>query len=254
MLAGAAMIFYAYIGFDSVSTHAEEARNPKRDVPIGIIASLLVCTVLYIAVAAVLTGMVPYHQIDVDAPVAVAFQQKGLPWVQFFVSVGAITGITSVLLVLMLSQPRVWLAMARDGLVPRGFFGAVHPKFRTPWKATILAGILVSVLAGLLPLRILAELVNIGTLLAFVIVCAAVLVLRRTDPEAPRSFRVPLVPLVPILGILLCLLLMFSLPAENWLRLVVWLVIGFVVYFGYGRKHSVMARIRAGETVTPAGP
>jgi APA family basic amino acid/polyamine antiporter len=254
MLAGAAMIFYAYIGFDSVSTHAEEARNPKRDVPIGIIASLLVCTVLYIAVAAVLTGMVPYHQIDVDAPVAVAFQQKGLPWVQFFVSVGAITGITSVLLVLMLSQPRVWLAMARDGLVPRGFFGAVHPKFRTPWKATILAGILVSVLAGLLPLRILAELVNIGTLLAFVIVCAAVLVLRRTDPEAPRSFRVPLVPLVPVLGILLCLLLMFSLPAENWLRLVVWLVIGFVVYFGYGRKHSVMARIRAGETATPAGP
>jgi APA family basic amino acid/polyamine antiporter len=254
MLAGAAMIFYAYIGFDSVSTHAEEARNPKRDVPIGIIASLLVCTVLYIAVAAVLTGMVPYHQIDVDAPVAVAFQQKGLPWMQFLVSVGAITGITSVLLVLMLSQPRVWLAMARDGLVPRGFFGAVHPKFRTPWKATILAGILVSVLAGLLPLRILAELVNIGTLLAFVIVCAAVLVLRRTDPEAPRSFRVPLVPLVPVLGILLCVLLMFSLPAENWLRLVVWLVIGLVVYFGYGRKHSVMARIRAGETITPARP
>ncbi len=248
MLAGAAMVFFAYIGFDSVSTHAEEARNPKRDVPIGIIASLLICTVLYLAVAAVLTGMVPYQQIDVDAPVAVAFAQRGLPWIQLLVSVGAITGITSVLLVLMLSQPRIWLAMARDGLVPQSFFGAVHPQFRTPWKATILTGVMVALGAGLVPLRILAELVNIGTLLAFVIVCAAVLVLRRTDPEAPRSFRVPLVPLLPILGIFLCLLLMFSLPKENWLRLVIWLVLGFVVYFGYGRKHSVMAqRRKAGE-------
>jgi len=148
-----------------------------------------------------------------------------------------------------------WLRqLSQVSIFPGPDHGAVHPKFRTPWKATILAGILVSVLAGLLPLRILAELVNIGTLLAFVIVCAAVLVLRRTDPEAPRSFRVPLVPVVPVLGILLCLLLMFSLPAENWLRLVVWLVIGLVVYFGYGRKHSVMARIRAGETITPARP
>ncbi len=251
MLAGAAMIFFAYIGFDSVSTHAEEARNPKRDVPIGIIASLLICTVLYIAVAAVLTGMVPYNQIDVDAPVAVAFQQRGLPWIQLLVNAGAITGITSVLLVLMLSQPRVWLAMARDGLVPRSFFGAVHPRFRTPWKATILTGLVVALGAGLIPLRILAELVNIGTLLAFVIVCAAVIILRRTDPEAPRSFRVPLVPLLPVLGILLCVLLMFSLPAENWLRLIIWLLIGLVIYFGYGRKHSVMAKIRAGETIAP---
>jgi len=245
MLAGAAMIFFAYIGFDSVSTHAEEARNPQRDVPIGIIASLIICTVLYIAVSMVLTGMIPYDRISVDAPVADAFRQAGVNWARAIISLGAIAGITSVLLVLMLSQPRVWLAMARDGLVPRGFFGAVHPRFRTPWKATILTGVFVSALAGFLPLRILAELVNIGTLLAFVIVCSAVLIMRRTNPEVARPFRAPFVPVVPILGVLLCLLLMFSLPAENWLRLFIWLVIGFVVYFGYGRKHSVMARERA---------
>ncbi len=253
MLAGAAVIFFAYIGFDSVSTHAEEARNPQRDVPIGIIASLLICTVLYIGVAMVLTGMVPYQQIGVEAAVAEAFAQVGQTWIQRIIGLGAVAGITSVLLVLMLSQPRVWLAMARDGLVPRQFFGAVHPRFRTPWKATILTGVFVALLAGFLPLRILAELVNIGTLLAFVIVCTAVLVMRRTDPGAERPFRVPLVPVIPVLGILLCLLLMFSLPAENWLRLVVWLLIGFVVYFGYGRKHSVMSKELARE-VGASGP
>jgi APA family basic amino acid/polyamine antiporter len=242
MLAGAATVFFAYIGFDSVSTHAEEAKNPRRDVPIGIITSLVLCTLLYIAVSAVLTGMVPYDRINVDAPVSDAFRQVGLPWAQGLISVGAIAGITSVLLVLMLSQPRVLLAMARDGLIPPSFFGAIHEKFRTPWKSTILTGILVALMAALLPLRILAELVNIGTLLAFVIVCAAVLIMRRTHPNAARPFRAPLVPLTPILGIALCLLLMFSLPAENWLRLLIWLVIGFAVYFGYGRKHSVMAR------------
>lgn len=245
MLAGAAVIFFAYIGFDSVSTHAEEARNPQRDVPIGIIASLIICTLLYISVSAVLTGMVPYDQISVEAPLADAFRRVGLPWAHFVISLGAVAGITSVLLVLMLSQPRIWLAMARDGLVPRGFFGAVHARFRTPWKATILTGVAVSLLAGFLPLRILAELVNIGTLLAFVIVCTAVLIMRRTDPQAQRPFRVPLVPVVPVLGILFCLLLMFSLPAENWLRLFGWLVLGLLVYFGYGRHHSVMARQRA---------
>jgi APA family basic amino acid/polyamine antiporter len=253
MLAGAALIFFAYIGFDSVSTHAEEARNPHRDVPIGIIASLIICTVLYIAVAAVLTGMVPSSLIGVETPVADAFRLKGLTWAQRVISVGAIAGITSVLLVLMLSQPRVWLAMARDGLVPPGFFGAVHPRFRTPWKATLLTGVFVAAMTGLVPLRILAELVNIGTLLAFVIVCAAVLVMRRTDPQAERPFRVPLVPLLPVLGIALCLLLMFSLPAENWARLGIWLVIGFVVYFGYGRHHSVMARRRAAEAAGASG-
>jgi len=247
MLAGAATIFFAYIGFDSVSTHAEEARNPQRDVPIGIITSLILCTVLYIAVAAVLTGMVPYNKINIDAPVSDAFKQVGLPWAQFLISLGALTGITSVLLVLMLSQPRVLLAMARDGLVPPSFFGAVHERFRTPWKSTILTGVFVGLMAALVPLRILAELVNIGTLLAFVIVCAAVLIMRRAYPAAERPFRCPLVPLVPVLGIVFCTLLMFSLPAENWLRLIVWLVIGFGIYFGYGRHHSVMARQRACE-------
>ena len=241
MLAGAAMIFFAYIGFDSVSTHSEEARNPKRDVPIGIIVSLVLCTVLYIAVAAVLTGMVPYDQIDKDAPVAVAFGQVGLDWAKYLISLGALTGITSVLLVLMLSQPRVLLAMARDGLLPYSFFGAVHPRFRTPWKSTILTGLFVAALGGLLPLDVLAELVNIGTLLAFVIVCAAVLIMRKTHPNAERPFRAPLAPLVPILGILTCLLLMFSLPWENWGRLGIWLLAGFVIYFRYSRHHSKLA-------------
>lgn len=242
MLAGAAVVFFAYIGFDSVSTHAEEARNPRRDVPIGIIVSLVLCTLLYIAVAGVITGMVPYSQINIDAPVADAFRHVGLQWAQGLVSLGALAGMTSVMLVLMLSQPRVLLAMARDGLLPPSFFGAVHNRFRTPWKSTILTGVFVAALGGFLPLRILAELVNIGTLLAFVIVCGAVLVMRRTHPEAERPFRAPLVPLVPIMGIGTCLLLMFSLPAENWLRLAVWLLIGFVIYFWYSRYHSVMAR------------
>lgn len=242
MLAGAAVIFFAYIGFDSVSTHAEEARNPRKDVPIGIVSSLMICTVLYILVSMVLTGMVPYNQINIDAPVADAFRQVGLPWAQLLIAIGALAGITSVLLVMELSQPRILLAMARDGLVPSGFFGAIHEKFRTPWKSTILTGTVIGLLAAFLPLRILAELVNIGTLLAFVIVCAAVLVMRYTHPEAERPFRVPFSPVFPILGILFCLVLMFSLPVENWLRLFVWLLIGIIIYFSYGRYHSVMFR------------
>jgi basic amino acid/polyamine antiporter, APA family len=244
MLAGAATIFFAYIGFDSVSTHAEEAKNPSRDVPIGIISSLIICTVLYIAVSAIITGMVPYNQIDINAPVSNAFAKVGLGWAQFIISLGAIAGITSVLLVMMLSQPRVLLAMARDGLVPPKFFGAIHDKFRTPWKSTMLTGLFVATMAALLPLRVLAELVNIGTLLAFVIVCAAVLIMRYTNPEAKRPFRAPFVPLVPILGILSCSMLMFSLPVENWWRLIIWLIIGFSIYFLYGRRHSVLAKLR----------
>jgi basic amino acid/polyamine antiporter, APA family len=247
MMAGAATIFFAYIGFDSVSTHAEEAKNPQRDVPIGILASLVICTVLYIAVSAVITGMVPYDQINIDAPIPHAFAAVGMGWAQFLISLGALAGITSVLLVLMLSQPRVMLAMARDGLVPHEFFSAVHPKFLTPWKSSILTGVFVALLAGFLPLRVLAELVNIGTLLAFVIVCAAVLILRRTHPDLHRPFRCPMVPFVPIMGILLCLLLMLSLPAENWLRLLVWLALGLAIYFLYGRHHSVMHDIEEGK-------
>jgi APA family basic amino acid/polyamine antiporter len=238
---GAAYIFFAYIGFDSVSTHAEEAKNPQRDVPIGILVSLTLCTILYILVAAVLTGMVPYTQIDIDAPVAHAFKTRGLPVAEFLISLGAVVGITSVLLVLLLSQARVLLAMARDGLIPRGFFGAVHPRFRTPYKATILTGILVATIGAIFPLKLLADLVNIGTLMAFVIVCAAVIVMRRTNPDLPRPFRTPLVPWVPLAGMGMNLAMMFSLGWENWLRLFVWLLIGLLVYFTYGRHHSVIA-------------
>ncbi len=241
MLAGAAIIFFAYIGFDSVSTHAEEAKNPQRDVPIGIIASLLICTVLYIAVVAVLTGMVKYNQIDTAAGVSDAFKQQGLDIAEVIIAIAGVAGITSVLLVMMLSGPRVFLAMARDGLVPKGFFGDVHPKFRTPWRSTILIGVFVCIMTGFLPLGFLLHLTNIGTLFAFVIVCAAVLIMRKKYPDAERPFRCPWVPVIPVLGILCCLMLMFSLPADNWWRLFAWLAIGFVIYFLYGRKHSVMA-------------
>jgi APA family basic amino acid/polyamine antiporter len=243
MLAGAAIIFFAYIGFDSVSTHAEEAKNPRRDVPIGIIASLLICTVLYIAVVAVLTGMQRYDQIDVGAGVSTAFKAVGLPWANVLISAAGVAGITSVLLVMMLSGPRVFLAMARDGMVGQRFFGDVHPKFRTPWKTTILIGIAVAIGAGLLPIGVLLEMTNIGTLFAFAVVCGAVLVMRRTNPEAERSFRCPWVPVVPILGILCCLMLMLSLPAANWYRLFGWLGLGLVIYFLYSRHHSVLRKI-----------
>src|SRR5215813_2727435 len=257
MIAGAAIIFFAYIGFDSVSVHSEEARNPAKDVPIGIVASLIICTVLYIAVSAVLTGMVPTTEINIDAPVVEAFRRVGLTWMQYLVAAGAMIGITSVLLVMMLSQPRVMLALARDGLVPKGFFGDIHPRFRTPWKSTILTGLFVGSMAGFIPLSILAEMTSIGTLFAFVIVCGAVIVMRRTNPNANRPFRAPLVPLTPILGILTCLLLMFSLPAENWYRLIIWLLVGLVIYFGYGRRHSIMAQHTRHEIrshgLSPAG-
>ncbi len=244
MLAGAALAFFAYIGFDSVSTHAEEAKNPQRDVPIGIITSLTLCTVLYLAVVAVLTGMVPYNELDIQAPVADAFERVGLGWAHFLLAIAGVAGITSVLLVMMLSQPRVLLAMARDGLLPQGFFGDIHPRFRTPVKSTVATGLFVGTLAAFLPIQVLLSLVSMGTLLAFVIVCAAVLIMRRTHPDIERPFRAPLVPLVPILGIVACLILMFSLPAENWLRLVVWLAIGMVIYFGWGRRHSLLLNSR----------
>ncbi len=242
MVAGAAIIFFSYIGFDSVSTQAEEAKNPQRDVPIAIIGSLIVCTILYVGVGAVLTGMVPYHRLDKDAPVSNAFEKTGLVWAQVLIAVGALTGITSVLLVSLLGQTRIFMAMARDGLLPMRWFGEIHPTFRTPWKATIVTGIFVALLAGFLPLGILAELVSIGTLFAFTVVCVAVLIMRKTNPDAPRPFRAPLVPFVPIAGIVICLLLMFSLPAENWVRLFGWLFVGLVIYFSYGRRHSVLGR------------
>jgi len=252
MLAGAAIIFFAYIGFDSVSTHAEEAINPQRDVPIGIIASLIVCTLLYVAVVAVLTGMVPFSQIDQGAGVSSAFERVGLQWAEVIIAIAGVAGITSVLLVMMLSGPRVFMAMARDGLVPKGFFADVHPVFRTPWKSTIAIGIFVSVLAGVLPITALLELANIGTLFAFVVVCGAVLIMRKTNPDAVRPFRCPLVPVVPILGIFCCLVLMLSLPVGNWLRLIAWLALGLVIYFTYSIRHSVLGKELRGETPNAA--
>ncbi len=251
MIAGAAIIFFAYIGFDSVSTHAEEARNPRRDVPIGIIASLLICTVLYIAVVAVLTGMVPYDKISVDAGVSEAFKQAGLPWAEFIIAAAGVAGITSVLLVMMLSGPRVFLAMARDGMVPKSFFGDVHPKFCTPWKSTILIGVFVATLTGFLPIDALLHMTNIGTLFAFLIVCVAVLIMRQTNPQAERPFKAPLYPFVPVAGVLSCLLLMFSLPVENWYRLIVWMMLGFVLYFAYGYKHSELRKSMEATAATP---
>ncbi len=266
MLAGAAIIFFAYIGFDSVSTHAEEAKNPSRDVPIGIVASLVICTVLYIAVVAVLTGMVPFWQIEKDAGISSAFKSLSqtmpegsitralLSGSEAIIAIAGVAGITSVLLVMMLSGPRVFLAMARDGLVPKAFFADVHPTFQTPWKSTIGIGIFVCIMAGLLPIDALLELTNIGTLFAFVVVCAAVLIMRRTDPLAERPFRCPFVPVVPILGILSCLMLMMSLPVGNWLRLIGWLVLGLVIYFAYGMHHSTLGKELRGGGGSHGGP
>ena len=201
--AGAAYIFFAYIGFDAVSTTAQEARNPQRDLPIGIVASLLICTVLYIAVAAVLTGMVPWQNVNIEAPIARAFMDRGLNVAADVITLGALAGLTSVMLVMLLGQTRVLYAMANDGLLPRKFFADIHPRFRTPWKNTILVGLLAAVVGSVTPIDDIGKMVNIGTLLAFVIVCVAIMFLRRSDPDQPRPFRTPWVPVVPVLGIAL---------------------------------------------------
>jgi APA family basic amino acid/polyamine antiporter len=247
---GASHIFFAYIGFDSISTHSEEARNPQRDLAIGIIASLLICTVLYIGVTAVLTGMVPYLQIDPKAPLAVAFRHRGLTFGSQLITVGILAGLTSSLLVGNLSQPRILMAMARDGMLPGSFFGAVHPRFKTPWKSTILVGAIVGMAAALAPLDFLADLVSIGTLFAFMIVCGAVWILRRTDPGLPRPFRTPALPVVAVLGLIVNGGMMASLRGDIWIRLVVWLVIGLVIYFAYSRHHTKFGRA---EKSTSAG-
>jgi APA family basic amino acid/polyamine antiporter len=247
VMSAAGVIFFAYIGFDSISTHAEEARNPKRDVPIGIIASLALCTVLYILVAGVVTGMVPYPEIPLDAPIAGVFEGKGLTAASLIITVGALTGITSVLLVMLLSQPRVLLAMARDGLLPESFFGAVHPKFKTPHKATILTGVASGLTASLFPLEALGHMVSIGTLFAFVVVCAAVWIMRFTNPEVERPFRAPFLHLVAPLGIIFCGAMMISLGWQNWVRLFGWLAIGLVIYFCYSRHHSHLGKELRGE-------
>ena len=236
--AGAAYIFFAYIGFDAVSTTAQEAKNPQRDLPIGIIASLAVCTILYILVAGVLTGMVPWQEINIEAPIARAFQDRGLTTASHVITLGALAGLTSVMLVMLLAQSRVLYSMANDGLLPKKFFAAIHPKFRTPWKNTILVGLLAAVVGSITPIDDIGKMVNIGTLLAFVIVCAAVLVLRKTNPGQARPFRTPWVPLIPILGIAFNGYMMYKLGWINWARLIGWLAIGMVIYFGYSRHHS----------------
>jgi APA family basic amino acid/polyamine antiporter len=247
--AGAAYIFFAYIGFDAVSTTAQEAKNPQRDLPIGIIASLLICTALYISVAAVLTGMVPWKDVNIEAPIARAFMDRGLTAASHIITLGALAGLTSVMLVMLLGQTRVLYSMANDGLLPKKFFAAVHPRFRTPWKNTILVGLLAAIVGSLTPIDDIGRMVNIGTLLAFVIVCIAVMALRRTNPGQPRPFRTPWVPFVPVMGILFNGYMMYKLGWINWARLIIWLVIGMVVYFTYSRKHSrVQAALEARKT------
>ncbi|MBI2381633.1 MAG: amino acid permease [Gammaproteobacteria bacterium] len=235
---GAAVIFFAYIGFDAVSTCAQEAKNPQKDMPIGILGSLLVCTVLYIIVAAIMTGMVNYTELNVAAPVAKALDtHPALAWLAIPVKIGAIAGMTSVMLVMMLGQPRIFFAMSRDGLLPQ-FMGKVHPKHGTPHVATIITTVLAAIIGGLFPVDVLGELVSIGTLLAFVTVCIGVLVLRVTKPELERPFKTPLPWFTCTAGALVCGYLMYALPNDTWVRLAVWTAIGVVIYLGYGRKHS----------------
>jgi basic amino acid/polyamine antiporter, APA family len=242
--AGAAYIFFAYIGFDAVSTTAQEAKNPQRDLPIGIILSLAICTILYIGVAAVLTGMVPWQQVNIEAPIARAFLDRGLPWASDIITAGALAGLTSVMLVMLLGQTRVLYAMGNDGLLPKAFFAEVHPRFRTPFRNTFMVGTLAGVVGALTPIDDIGKMVNIGTLLAFVIVCISIMVLRHTDPGKARPFRTPWVPVIPILGILFNGYMMIKLGWINWARLIIWLAIGLVVYFTYGQKHS---RVQLGE-------
>jgi APA family basic amino acid/polyamine antiporter len=250
--AGAAYIFFAYIGFDAVSTTAQEAKNPQRDLPIGIIASLLVCTVLYIGVAAVLTGMVPWREINIEAPIARAFMDRGLTTASHIITLGALAGLTSVMLVMLLGQTRVLYSMANDGLLPKKFFADVHPRFRTPWKNTILVGLLAAIVGSTVPIDDIGKMVNIGTLLAFVIVCIAIMILRNTNPAQGRPFRTPWVPFVPIMGIIFNGYMMYKLGWINWARLIIWLAIGLVIYFMYGRHHS---RVQAMQNdVTPTKP
>ncbi len=239
IFAGAGVIFFAYIGFDAVSTAAQEAKNPQRDLPIGILASLAICTVLYILMAAVMTGLAPFRTLNVADPVYVALDAAGpgLAWLKYLTTVGAIAGLASVVLVMLMGQPRIFYAMSRDGLLP-DVFSKVHPRFKTPYVATIITGVVAAAVAGAFPIGLLGELVSIGTLLAFVIVCAGILVLRYSQPDLVRPFRTPFVPFVPAGGVLVCGWLMWNLPRDTWLRLLIWMGLGLVIYFAYGRHHS----------------
>jgi APA family basic amino acid/polyamine antiporter len=241
ILRGAGLIFFAYIGFDAVSTAAQEARNPQRDVPVGIVGSLLICTVLYMLVSATLTGLVPYTELEVAHPVGYAVEHvPAMHWMAWMVNLGAVLGLASVVLVMLLGQARVFFSMSRDGLLPT-WVARVHPRFRTPWITQTLVGVFAAFFAGLFPIELLGELVNIGTLLAFVLVCIGIVVLRQTRPDLARPFKTPFVPFVPIAGAVMCGGLMFTLPPSTWGRLAVWMIVGLVIYFSYGRKHSTLA-------------
>jgi basic amino acid/polyamine antiporter, APA family len=245
ILAGAGVIFFAYIGFDAISTTAQEAVNPKKDVPIGILVSLAICTLLYVAVSLTMTGIVNYKELNVPAPMALAIDQAGksLLWLRPLIKIGAIAGLTSVVLVLLLGQTRVFFTMSTDGLLWK-FFSKVHPKYRTPYMTTIVTGVVCGLVAGLFPIGILGAMVSIGTLLAFVIVSFGIIILRKTEPNAPRAFRTPWVPFVPIMGIIVCAAQMASLPFGTWMRLIGWMAIGFVIYFTYGVKHSKVRKLK----------
>jgi APA family basic amino acid/polyamine antiporter len=237
VLRGAGKIFFAYIGFDAVSTAAQEARNPQKDMPVGILGSLTLCTLLYIITSGLLTGVISYTRLNVGAPIALGMSETGVAWGEFLVLIGTILGLSTVMLVMLLGQSRVFFSMSRDGLLP-SWAGAVHPRFRTPWISSIVVGVCVAFLPALLPIDWLNEMTSIGTLLAFIIVCAGVWVLRVRRPDLHRPFKTPLVPLVPILGIISALTIMVPLPVGTWIRLVAWLIAGMVIYFTYGRKNS----------------
>jgi APA family basic amino acid/polyamine antiporter len=241
VLAGAGMIFFAYIGFDAVSTAAQETKNPKRDMPIGIFGSLAVCTVLFILYCHVLTGVVNYRELNVAAPLSLALEKIPYGWLSVAMNLAVIAGLTSVMLVMLLGQSRVFFSMSRDGLLPK-VFSDVHPRFRTPWRCNLLLMVFVALFSAFAPITVVGNMTSIGTLFAFVLVCGGIIVMRRTHAEAARPFKTPLVPLVPILGILANLGLMFGLGLSNWLRLFVWLVIGLIVYFGYSRHHSKISQ------------
>ncbi|HNY39831.1 MAG TPA: amino acid permease, partial [Bryobacteraceae bacterium] len=237
ILRAAGVVFFAFIGFDAVSTAAQEAKKPQRDMPIGIIGSLVVCTILYVLFAHVLTGIVNFKDLDNAAPVAVAIDQTPYQWLKTAIKLAIIAGYTSVILVMLLGQSRVFYSMSRDGLLPR-LFSDIHPKFRTPWRSNLLFMAFVGIFAAFAPIQFVGHMTSIGTLFAFTLVCIGILVMRKTHPHLPRPFKTPLVPLVPILGILANLALMFGLGVDNWIRLFVWLAIGMVIYFGYSRRKS----------------
>jgi APA family basic amino acid/polyamine antiporter len=242
VLKGSAVIFFAYVGFDNVSAAAQEAKNPQRDMPIGLLGCLLVCSLLFIGVSAVLTGMVNYTKLGVDAPFIFALQQVNAPgWLRFSIEIATLAGLTSVCLVSLLGQPRIFFSMAKDGLLPAAF-SRLHARFKTPHISTIITGSACAVVAGLLPLDLLGELISIGTLMAFAVVCIGVWVLRVKRPDLPRPFRVPALPLVSSLGFITCAIQMYMLPGDTWLRLAIWMALGFAVYFGYSRRHSNHAK------------